>query len=193
MFRRAILDAAEHVFGTHGFAEAKMADIAKRAGIAAGTLYKHFASKEDVFRAMLERTSDEFEQALLEQLANAPNSVADRLVVLVRAVLTHCEQRRTTFNLLLEFSATDSLRRLGGPNAEKRYQRYVALFTDLFTDGVRTGAIRDDLTPAELAQLLTGGVNGLIHAWLMQGAKTELAGRAALLVDALLRGVGARK
>jgi len=193
VFRRAILDAAEHVFGTHGFAEAKMADIAKRAGIAAGTLYKHFASKEDIFREMLERTSDEFEQALLEQLAGAPRDCAERLVVLVRAVLTHCEQRRATFNLLLEFSATDSLRRLGGPTAEKRYQRYVALFAEQFDEGVRTGAIRDDLTSAELAQLLTGGVNGLIHAWLMQGAKTELAGRAALLVDALLRGVGARK
>lgn len=193
VFRRAILDAAEHVFGTHGFTEAKMADIAKRAGIAAGTLYKHFASKEDIFRALLERTSEEFEQAILGELANAPCNVAERLVVLVRAVLSHCEQRRATFNLLLEFTATDSLRRLAGASAEKRYQRYVALFAEQFDEGVRTGAIRDDLTPSELAQLLTGGMNGLIHAWLMQGAKTELAGRAALVVDALLHGVGARK
>jgi TetR/AcrR family transcriptional regulator len=194
VFRRAILDAAEQVFGTHGFADAKMADIAKRAGLAAGTIYKHFESKEDIFRALLERSGDEFDDALDVQLAGAPLSVPDRLLVLVRAVLTHCEERRATFSLLLELCKGDwSIRRVGGASAEKRYLRYLARFTELIEEGVRTGTIRDDLRPAELAQLLTGGLNGLIHAWLMQGAKNELAGRATLLVDALLHGVGARK
>jgi AcrR family transcriptional regulator len=194
VFKRAILDAAEQIFATQGFVDAKMADIAKRAGLAAGTIYKHFESKEDIFRALLERNADEFEQALDVELANASRDVADRLLVLVRAVLTYCEQNRSTFRLLLELCSADwNIRRAAGPNAERRFESYQARFAALFDEGIRTGAIRDDLQPSELAQLLTGGLNGLIHAWLAQGAKTDLAGRAVLLVDALLRGFGARK
>jgi AcrR family transcriptional regulator len=193
VFRRAILDAAEQVFATHGYGAAKMADIAKRAGLAAGTVYKHFESKEDVFRALLERCSEEFEHVLDQQLASAPSGVPDRLLVLVRAVLTHIEQRRATFVLFLELGSTEwNIRRFGGPSAEKRYQGYLGRFIELFEEGIRAGTIRDELLPTEMAQLLTGGLNGLIHAWLMHGAKTELAGRASVLIEAFLRGVGAR-
>jgi AcrR family transcriptional regulator len=193
VFRRAILDAAEQAFATHGYGAAKMADIAKRAGLAAGTIYKHFESKEEIFRALLERSSEEFEHALDLQLASAGKGVADRLLVLVHAVLTHIEQRRATFSLFLELGSSEwNIRRVGGPNVEKRYLSYLARFTELFEEGIRAGSIRDELQPAEMAQLLTGGLNGLIHAWLMQGGKTELAGRAPLLLEVFLRGVGAR-
>jgi AcrR family transcriptional regulator len=191
VFRRAILDAAEQVFGAHGFADAKMADIAKRAGLAAGTIYKHFESKEDVFGALLERCGEGLDQALDEQVANTPGEVAERLIALARTVLTQCEQRRATFRLLLDHGSPD-MRKFGGLTAEKRYQGYVARFTEVFEQGVRTGAVCDDLRPSELAHIFTGAMHGLIHEWLVQGAKTELASRASLLVGALLRGVGAR-
>jgi AcrR family transcriptional regulator len=192
VFRRAILDAAEQVFGAHGFADAKMADIAKRAGLAAGTIYKHFESKEDVFGALLERCGEGFDQALDEHVTSAPGDVAERLLALARTVLTQCEQRRATFRLLLDHASPD-MRKFGGLTAEKRHQNYVARFTEVFEEGVRSGVVCEDLRPAEMAHIFTGALHGLIHEWLIHGAKTELASRASLLVSALLRGVGARK
>jgi AcrR family transcriptional regulator len=193
VFRRAILDAAEQAFAAHGYGAAKMADIAKRAGLAAGTIYKHFESKEDIFRALFERCSDEFQHLIDAQMASAPDSVPERLLVLVQAVLAQIEQRKATFTLFLECGSHEwNIRQFGGPSAEKRYQGYLTRFSELFEEGIQAGTIRNDLLPEEMAQLLTGGLNGLIHAWLMQGAKTELAGRAAVLIEAFLHGVGVR-
>src|SRR6185312_10174193 len=54
LFRNAILDAAEVVFAERGFHGARIQDIAERARIAVGTVYNHFAQKDDVLSALLE-------------------------------------------------------------------------------------------------------------------------------------------
>jgi AcrR family transcriptional regulator len=51
--RRAILDAALVEFAAHGFAAARLDDVARRAGIAKGTLYLYFADKEAMFEALV--------------------------------------------------------------------------------------------------------------------------------------------
>src|SRR5215211_1902980 len=50
---KAILDAALDVFAERGFAEARLADVAARAGVAKGTIYLYFASKEALFEALI--------------------------------------------------------------------------------------------------------------------------------------------
>src|SRR5687768_552503 len=60
VIRGAILEAAETVFGERGFAGAKMVEVAERAGVAAGTLYNYYDSKESLFRALIEHRAEEF-------------------------------------------------------------------------------------------------------------------------------------
>ncbi|HEY9025875.1 MAG TPA: helix-turn-helix domain-containing protein [Burkholderiaceae bacterium] len=50
-----ILDAALALFSEHGFAAARMDDIARRCGLSKGGLYAHFASKDEVFEALIAR------------------------------------------------------------------------------------------------------------------------------------------
>jgi len=57
--RRAILDAALHVFAERGFSEARISDIAIAAGVGKGTVYLYFASKEDLLVGVLEFFADE--------------------------------------------------------------------------------------------------------------------------------------
>jgi TetR/AcrR family transcriptional regulator of autoinduction and epiphytic fitness len=52
--RRQILDGAGRVFSTMGFDAASMNDIARAAGVSKGTLYVYFATKEDLFTALIE-------------------------------------------------------------------------------------------------------------------------------------------
>src|SRR5580698_10414772 len=58
LFRNAILDAAEVVFVEHGFHGARIQDIAERARIAVGTVYNHFADKDEVLSALLEERTE---------------------------------------------------------------------------------------------------------------------------------------
>lgn len=52
--REAILDAALEEFAAKGYAGARMEDIARRAGVAKGTLYLHFGDKEGLFNGLAE-------------------------------------------------------------------------------------------------------------------------------------------
>ena len=55
--KNEILDAAEELFVTKGFDKTSTNDILERVGIARGTLYYHFKSKEEILNAMIERIS----------------------------------------------------------------------------------------------------------------------------------------
>lgn len=52
--RQAILDAAAEVFVAEGYAAARLEDVARRAGIAKGTIYLHFRDKQDLFQQLLQ-------------------------------------------------------------------------------------------------------------------------------------------
>jgi len=58
--RQAILDAAREVFGEIGYETATVRDIIRRAGLAAGTFYNYFRSKEEVFAALADEGAKRF-------------------------------------------------------------------------------------------------------------------------------------
>src|SRR3954465_15205498 len=60
--REQLLDAALAVFGAEGYSAAKVSDIVGRAGVAQGTFYLYFRSKQEVMLALFER----FQEALIE-------------------------------------------------------------------------------------------------------------------------------
>ncbi|EJW17652.1 TetR/AcrR family transcriptional regulator [Paenibacillus alvei] len=66
-----IMNAAYELFGSNGFYETKMSEIADKAGIAKGTLYLYFESKEQLFAAIIMRSFEQFlqelDQGLLER------------------------------------------------------------------------------------------------------------------------------
>src|ERR1043165_5952529 len=89
IFRRTILDAAESVFGARGFADARMVEIAQKAGLAAGTLYNYFDSKERIFRALIEQRGRDFADELEAVAAAGPARGRRKLIELTRATLQY--------------------------------------------------------------------------------------------------------
>ena len=66
--RTRILDAAEHAFSAYGFARSSMADIATGADMSRPALYQHFANKEEIYAAVLERLLTTAADAALDEL-----------------------------------------------------------------------------------------------------------------------------
>ena len=58
--RTEILEAAELIFTSRGYAAARMDDIAEAAGVAKGTLYLYFSSKQELFVSLLEARTEEY-------------------------------------------------------------------------------------------------------------------------------------
>jgi AcrR family transcriptional regulator len=94
-----ILDAALVEFGERGLANARLDDIAKRAGVAKGTIYLYFPTKDDLFRAMVRhiagRAIGDFE---LQMAADAKSAAPVRIRHYVEAMWEHL--RSPTFAVL---------------------------------------------------------------------------------------------
>ncbi|WCF08595.1 TetR/AcrR family transcriptional regulator [Paenibacillus thiaminolyticus] len=84
--RNEILDAADELFGQKGFDGTSTNDILERVGIARGTLYHHFKSKEDIMDALIERYSLRLLGAAQEIAADKRIPVVERIIRVVMAL-----------------------------------------------------------------------------------------------------------
>jgi AcrR family transcriptional regulator len=71
--REKLLHAAEAEFGERGYADASIASITQRAGVALGTFYVYFESKEEIFRALVTHMGELTRQWIVERVADAPD------------------------------------------------------------------------------------------------------------------------
>lgn len=90
-----ILDAARRVFGRRGFADASMDEIAHSAGLAKGTLYLYYRSKQELYRASLREGLVELCDELEREVNRAPN--------LNRVVETYVSTKVSYFERHLDF------------------------------------------------------------------------------------------
>ncbi|GAB6928274.1 TetR/AcrR family transcriptional regulator [Paenibacillus sp. JCM 10914] len=84
--RNEILDAADELFGLKGFDGTSTNNILEKVGIARGTLYHHFKSKEDIMDALIERYSDRLLSAAQEIAIDKSIPVVERLTRVVMAL-----------------------------------------------------------------------------------------------------------
>ncbi|MFJ7886479.1 TetR/AcrR family transcriptional regulator [Lysinibacillus xylanilyticus] len=84
--RNEILDAADELFGQKGFDGTSTNDILEKVGIARGTLYYHFKSKEDIMDALIERYNTQILGSTKEIASNKNIPVHERIVRVVMAL-----------------------------------------------------------------------------------------------------------
>jgi AcrR family transcriptional regulator len=89
-----ILSAALTVFTEQGFGAAKLEEVAKRAGIAKGTLYRYFDTKEDLFRAVVQHASAGNLHTLAEAAQTFKGSLREFIPVLLTQVASRMSERR---------------------------------------------------------------------------------------------------
>lgn len=102
--REQLLDAAARVFAQRGYSGASINEIASEAGFSKGALYWNFASKEELFFALLDERIDQRIRALFEKTDAVPNDqgVENRVSLGLSTVL---EQERDLVLLFHEYSA----------------------------------------------------------------------------------------
>ena len=84
--RNEILDAAEKLFGRNGFDNTSTNDILNEVGIARGTLYYHFKSKEDILDAMIERITSRLTAEAARIAADSTIPVLQRLPMTIMSL-----------------------------------------------------------------------------------------------------------
>src|SRR5438309_4826150 len=124
--RERILTAAERIFARHGFFAAKVSDVAKEAGVADGTIYLYFKSKDDLLISVFERRMVELNDALRAAIAGKPPRDQLRAFIRTYLQLVHDEpsaaevltiELRQSSKFMKEYdnpAFADFLRMLGG-------------------------------------------------------------------------------
>lgn len=109
--RQRILDAAEAEFGEKGFHDGSISGITQRAGVALGTFYTYFESKEEIFRALVTYMSRRIREWIGERVAGASDRLtAERLGI--EAYIEFARQHKGIYRIIseAEFVAADAYR-----------------------------------------------------------------------------------
>jgi AcrR family transcriptional regulator len=159
--RALILDAALQMFGQYGYRRTSMDDIAGEAGIAKGTIYLSFASKEEVFQALSQRLAQRM-LAGAEAAMHRPGTTADKLAAMSAAWFgAYAETIRRSPHAA---ELLDAKHRLSANLVSDAASRYKRLVRDVLAEAAASGEL--DLEPAGLtadtaAELLIASARGL--------------------------------
>jgi AcrR family transcriptional regulator len=152
--RQAIVAAAEELFARYGFKKTSIDDIARVAGIGKGSVYLHFASKEELFAEFMRRISDRM-LVTLKMAVKRAHTPEGKLRAFIDTKL------HAVAEIALEYNSRDDaileLLPLAASHRQVHYAREQALLVQLLQDGVDAGAFAVE-RPERLA---TG-----IMAWL---------------------------
>jgi AcrR family transcriptional regulator len=178
--RVAILDAAEELIAKHGLHAAALVQIARRAGVAVGTLYNYFTDRDALIRGLFESRRATLRPRLLAAIsAGSELAFEPRLRRFVREVLEAFEAHRSFLQVAIE---NEHLK----PSGSTTPQDLLAGVRDIIAGGVREGEIAAG--NAELLPLMITATIKAIAVHRLQ-AGGELAADADAIVDILLTGV----
>ncbi len=187
--RDAILRAATQVFAQRGFFNAQVADVAKAAGVAAGTVYLYFRSKDDLLVSLFERT---MKDALAEGRAALVGAVDPR-ERLGRIARLHLERLGRDRDLAVVFQvelrqSTKFMERF----SSSYLREYLGIIREAVEAGQANGLFRRDVSATAAAKILFGALDEMATNWMLSRRTYPLEDEAATVIDLFLNGVGSR-
>jgi TetR/AcrR family transcriptional regulator, fatty acid metabolism regulator protein len=186
--REAILRAAISVFAHNGYFNSKVADIARAAGVADGTVYLYFKSKEEILHSIFDRSVDEALTAARAQI----KQIADSREKLRRIALLHLERLGSDRDLAVVFQvelrgSTKFMEEFSAAG----FAEYLELIRSTFEEGQRAGVFRRDLNAKVVAKILFGALDEMATNWILSKRRYKLAPMADQVLDIFLNGVKA--
>ncbi len=164
--RERILDAAVRVFAQEGFYNAKVSQIAHAAGVADGTIYLYFKSKDDLLISLFEDRMEVVNQNLRDALKRGANAV-ERLRSVVRLHLDLIEKNRPMAEVIcVELRQSSKFIK---EYANPKFAEFLRLIAGAIAEGQEAGELRRDLDPPILSRALFGALDEIALAWLVKG------------------------
>jgi TetR/AcrR family fatty acid metabolism transcriptional regulator len=186
--REAILRAAITVFAHNGYFNSKVADIAREAGVADGTVYLYFKSKEDILHSIFDRSVDDALGAARKQV----EQVRDPREKLRQIALLHLERLGADRDLAVVFQvelrgSTKFMEEFSAAG----FAEYLSLIRSTFEEGQSAGVFRKDLNAKVVAKILFGALDEMATNWILSKRRYKLAPMADQVLDIFLNGVKA--
>ncbi len=163
--RRRIIDAAREVFFRDGFMAANLDEVADKAGVAKGTLYRYFDSKADLYVAVLADNGRVFTDKMREAVSGG-DGVVEQLERMSQFYLEHWTRHRDYFQIFWAIDNQPVIGDLPAPVIDavvNLWQESLDILNGLIERGVAQGVFRECDT-WEMANILWTTANALIQA-----------------------------
>ena len=186
--KERILDAAVVEVARTGYHQTTVARIAKRAGVADGTIYLYFKNKEEILFSIFERTMARFIEEgrdQLEAISGAPEKL--RHIVELHLGLVGADRDQAIIN---QVELRHSLHFLG-QLSRAQVGEYLGIIAQVIRQGQQEGAFRQELDPVFAAKAVFGVLDEMATDWVLSTRNIRLEGKAGSVYEFLLGGLKA--
>ena len=178
------------VFAEQGFHQSTIAQVAKEAGVADGTIYLYFKNKDDILIQFYRYKTRQVFQKFRNEVEKGSTAV-EKLRNLIR---THLQEFQNDRDMAIVYQAeTHQNRRLAFEQIRDMSKMYRDIISEVIEQGQEEGTMRKDLYVGLVKRFVNGAVDEVINSWIHSGGKYDLVSMADPLVDLFIRGIGSDK
>ena len=181
-----IIDAAVRVFARNGFYNSRVSDIAREAGIASGTIYLYFKTKDEILVTLFREKMTAFVSALRTEIAREQDPEAK----IRRLVRLHFEVLEASPDMaeVVQVELRQGQKFFRGASAHE-ISAYFELIGSILHEGVAGGVFRRDLPVKIATKMLFGAMDQVTTSWVLGKRGYRLADAAEPVANIFLKGV----
>jgi TetR/AcrR family fatty acid metabolism transcriptional regulator len=188
--RKRILDAAVRVFAKKGFYATRVSEVARAAGVADGTIYLYFKSKDELLVSLFE---DRVERLLayLQRELPAISGASERLRRIIELELGLLEDERDLAEVVTVIlrQSTKLMKEYAAP----KFMAYLDAIASVVAQGQASGELRPDVSPHLAARAIFGALDGIAMTWALGKAdRGGLLRASGQLAEMVLGGLASR-
>jgi len=181
-----IIDAAVRVFARNGFYNSRVSDIAREAGIASGTIYLYFRTKDEILVTLFREKMAAFVAALRTEIGRERDPEAK----IRRLVRQHFEVLEASPDMaeVVQVELRQGQKFFRGASAHE-ISAYFELIGSVLGEGVAAGVFRHDLPVKIATKMLFGALDQMTTSWVLGKRGYRLADAAEPVANIFLKGV----
>ena len=166
--RERILDAAVVEMAQHGYYHTTVAMIARRAGVADGTIYLYFQNKDDILISLFEVSMD----AVIRNMREVLDREADPRKKIQLFAIQHLQMLETNKELaeVIQVELRQSVKFMKEYKNEK-FLQYLNLVSDVVREGQEQGVFRKDIVPGVAKRAFFGALDEMSRYWVLSSKK----------------------
>ena len=191
---RAILATASRLFAEKGYSQTTTAEIAREAGVAEGTLYHHFGSKDAIFLTLFDETMEGYLAGIEALLARGATG-RETLSAFARFHFDHVARRRERYLLLLrDFPVHLAVEHFAGRSPQReKLDRITELFSRILARGEADGTLHLPFPVRDTAEMLRGSFYGTTRLKMLDLIKAPFPRLARMMETYWLEALAPRR
>ena len=185
--RERILKAATQVFAQNGFYNSKIAQIAKIANVADGTIYLYFKNKDDILISLFEDEMNKIIRSMKEEIIRE-TGFENKIRKFIEKHLALIDENRDMAEVMqIELRQSHKFMKA---YAGTKFSDYLNIISSIITQGQKDGEVNPDIIPGVAKRILFGALDEISSYWVLsKNRKYNLYVSAKMIGDIFINGV----